>query len=63
MTRSSVSFGPRQEPQAYSGQIVSLEGSQLVASVQDSAGSSLALTLDLQIDAARRTLSGSLRVT
>jgi sulfoxide reductase heme-binding subunit YedZ len=62
MTGSSVSFGPRAAPQAYSGQIVSLEGSQIVASVQDSSGTSLSLTADVRIDSSTRTLSGSLRV-
>jgi sulfoxide reductase heme-binding subunit YedZ len=62
MTGSSVSFGPRQAPQAYSGQIVSLEGSRIVATVQDSSGASLDLTADLQIDESTRALSGSLHV-
>jgi hypothetical protein len=63
MTGSSVSFGPRQAPDAYSGQIVSLAGSRLVATVQDAAGASLDLTADLRIDSSTRALSGSLRVT
>ncbi len=62
MTGSRVSFGPRQAPQAYSGEIVSLEGSRLVASVQDSRGDALDLTLLLRLDSSSRTLSGSLRV-
>jgi sulfoxide reductase heme-binding subunit YedZ len=62
MTGSSVSFGPRGAPKAYSGQIVSLQGSQLEASVQDSSGTSLALTVDLHLDTSSRTLSGSLSV-
>jgi Ferric reductase like transmembrane component len=62
MTASSVTFGPRQAPQAYSGQIIALEGSRIKATVQNAAGASLDLTADLQIDAATRTLSGSLHV-
>ncbi len=62
MIGSSVSFGPRGAPQAYAGQIVSLEGSQLVASVRDGSGASLSLTADVRIDSSTRTLSGSLRV-
>ncbi|HEY6835059.1 MAG TPA: ferric reductase-like transmembrane domain-containing protein [Gaiellaceae bacterium] len=62
MTGSSVSFGPRGSPQAYSGQIVSLEGSRIEATVQNSAGASLDLTADVQIDTSNRTLSGSLHV-
>jgi Ferric reductase like transmembrane component len=62
MTDSSVSFGPRGAPRAYSGQIVSLEDSQLEASVQDSSGTTLDLTVDVHLDTSSRTLSGSLRV-
>jgi hypothetical protein len=62
MTGSSVIFGPRGAPQAYSGQIISLEGSRLEATVQNSAGASLDLTVDLRIDPATRAFSGSLHV-
>jgi DMSO/TMAO reductase YedYZ heme-binding membrane subunit len=62
MTGSRVTFGPRAAPGDYSGQIVSLEGPRLVASVQDAAGHALDLTLFLRIDPSSRTLSGSLRV-
>lgn len=63
MTGSQVSFGPRGAPGAYSGQIVSLAGQRLVASVQDAQGHALDLTLTLRLDSSNRTLSGSLRVT
>ena len=63
MTDSSVTFGPRSSPQAYSGRIVSLEGSQLVASVQDASGNALQLQIDLQLDRSSRTFRGSLHVT
>jgi DMSO/TMAO reductase YedYZ heme-binding membrane subunit len=62
MTGSRVSFGPRQAPRAYSGQIVSLDGPRLVASVQDSRGDALDLTLLLRLDSSSQTLSGSIRV-
>jgi sulfoxide reductase heme-binding subunit YedZ len=62
MTGSRVSFGPRQAPHAYSGQVVSLAGPRLVASVQDSRGDALDLTLLLRLDPSSQTLSGSLRV-
>ena len=62
MTGSTVSFGPRQAPHAYSGQIVSLAGPRLVATVQDSQGDALDLTLLLRLDTSGQTLSGSLRV-
>jgi hypothetical protein len=63
MTGSSVSFGPQGAPQTYSGQIVSLEGSRLVASVHNSSGSALGLEIVLNLDSSSRTLSGSLHVT
>jgi len=63
MTASSVTFGPQSAPQAYSGSIVSLNGSQLEASVRDASGNSLALQIDLQLDQSSRTFSGSLHVT
>lgn len=62
MTGSRVSFGPPGAPGAYSGQIDSLEGARLVASVQNSRGDALDLTLLVRLDASNRTLSGSLRV-
>jgi Ferric reductase like transmembrane component len=62
MTGSRVSFGPPGAPGAFSGQVVSLEGARLVASVQDSQGAALDLTLLLRLDSSSRTLSGSLRV-
>lgn len=62
MTTSSVSFGPPASPRAYSGEIVSLAGSRLVASVQDSHGDTLDLTLVLRLDSSRQTLSGLLHV-
>ncbi|HSC48833.1 MAG TPA: ferric reductase-like transmembrane domain-containing protein [Gaiellaceae bacterium] len=63
MTGSRVTYGPRAAPGDYSGQIVSLDGSRLVASVQDARGDALDLTLLLRLDPSNRTLSGSLRVT
>jgi DMSO/TMAO reductase YedYZ heme-binding membrane subunit len=63
MTASRVTFGPRGNPGDYSGQIVSLEGPRLDASVQDGQGNSLDLTLRLRLDSANQTLHGSLRVT
>ena len=62
MTGSRVTYGPQTAPGDYSGQIVSLDGSRLVASVQDARGDALDLTLLLRLDASNRTLSGSLRV-
>jgi hypothetical protein len=63
MTGSSVRFGPRGAPDTYAGQIVSLDGSRLVASVRDGSGNALGLNIDLSLDPSSRTLSGSLHVT
>lgn len=63
MTASRVTYGPQANPGDYSGEIVSLEGPHLVASVQDGQGNSLDLRLLLQIDPSNRTLSGSVHVT
>lgn len=63
MTASRVTYGPRANPGDYSGRIVSLEGTRLVASVQNGQGTSLDLRLLVRIDPSNGTLSGSLRVT
>lgn len=63
MTGSRVTFGPPGAPGDYSGEIVSLEGPRLVASVQDSHGARLDLMVLLHLDSSNQTLSGSLRVT
>jgi hypothetical protein len=62
MTGSSVTFGPQRSPRAYSGRIDSLEGSRVAASVSNSSGHALGLTLVLRLDSARGTLSGLLHV-
>lgn len=63
MTGSSVSFGPRQSPDAYSGRVVALEGSRLVAAVRDSSGQAINLDLILRLNSSSGTLSGALRAT
>lgn len=62
LTDSRVTFGPRQSPLAFSGRIVSLEGSRIAASVQDGSGRALDLTVVLRLDSSSRTLTGSLHV-
>jgi DMSO/TMAO reductase YedYZ heme-binding membrane subunit len=62
MTTSSVDFGPAGSPRAYSGSIVSLAGSRLIASVQDARGDALDLTLVLRLDSADQSVRGSLHV-
>lgn len=62
MTTSSVDFGPPGSPRAYSGTIVSLAGSSVVASVQDARGDALDLRLRLRLNSNDQSVSGSLHV-
>ena len=61
MTQSAVALGPPAQPQLFGGRIISLQGSQLVASVANAAGHSVRLTLNLSIDQANQTVSGTVR--
>jgi hypothetical protein len=58
MTSSQVSFGPTASPQQYTGQVTSLNGSNIDATVTDSAGAKVALSLDVSLSGT--ALSGSL---
>lgn len=59
MTSSGASYGPPSLPNEYVGKIVQLNGTQLVLELTDSAGATIDLTVDLQIDSATRRLSGT----
>lgn len=61
LASSSVTFGPSGAPTAYHGQVVLLNGDQLVASVVDSAGSRINLGVLLQIDPMTGSVKGSLQ--
>ena len=61
MSASSVKFGPTSAPSEYTGSIVSLSGQRIVASLSDASGKTLTLTLDLRIDSASGTVSGTAR--
>jgi hypothetical protein len=54
MTASSVAFG------SYTGQITSLQGTQVEAALHNGSGTKLALGLDLNIDRVTGTVTGSL---
>lgn len=60
MTASGVSFVPATTSATYTGQIVSLSGTRVVANVSDSAGDSLTLHFSLNIDNSAQTVSGTL---
>jgi hypothetical protein len=61
MTESAVSLGPPIQPQLFGGKIVSLNGTKIRASVADAKGRSVPLMLDLSLDPANETVSGTLR--
>jgi hypothetical protein len=61
MTQGSVAVGPRGEPNLYTGRIVGLQGSRIVASAQSSDGQALRLDIDVSIDQASGTVSGAVR--
>jgi sulfoxide reductase heme-binding subunit YedZ len=58
---SSVTFGSTSAPSDYRGQVVSLSGTQLIASVTSSSGRPLQLVIQLQIDPAANTVTGTLQ--
>ena len=60
MTSSRVTFGPRSNPDQYSGRITALDGTNIQASVTDSAGSGYGLLARIQIAPGSRGVSGSL---
>lgn len=49
LTGSQVSLGPSSAPDEYTGHVIQLEGSTVVASVRSSTGPSLTATIDLEI--------------
>jgi hypothetical protein len=59
MTASGVSFVPATTRSVYTGQIVALQGADVVADVQDSAGHSLRLEFGLNIDQSSGDVSGT----
>ena len=58
MTSSQVSFGTTASPHRYTGQVTALNGSTVVATVTDAAGSRVVLSLDVSLSGS--ALSGSL---
>jgi sulfoxide reductase heme-binding subunit YedZ len=61
MTQGSVSLGPRGEPNLYTGRIVGLQGSRIVAAAQSSDGSAMRLAIDVQIDEANGRVNGTVQ--
>jgi hypothetical protein len=61
MTGSQVSFGPTGSPHQYTGQVSSLNGGSIQATVKNSAGSAVSLSFDLSLSGT--AMSGSLTAT
>lgn len=61
LASSTVTFGPASAPAQYRGQVVVLDGDQVVAEVTNSAGTRLDLGVVLQIDPSRGSVSGTLQ--
>jgi len=59
MTASGASYGPPASPNEYVGNIVQLNGTQMVLQLSDSTGATIDLTVDLQIDSTTRRVSGT----
>lgn len=63
MTESGVSFVPASTRSVYKGRVVSLDGSDLTASVRDAAGDRLLLRFSLALDPDAGSASGSVRAS
>ena len=61
MTQGSVSLGPRGEPTLYTGHVVGLQGSQIVAAAQSSDGTAMRLAIDVTIDQANASVNGTVQ--
>jgi hypothetical protein len=62
LTGSQVDLGPASQPKLYEGHITQLQGSSLVASLSDAAGSTLVATIRLNLSQGSSQVSGSLQV-
>ncbi len=59
MSSSRVALGPASAPGQYLGQVTSLQGTSIAATVHDASGASLRLLARLQIDSAGGSVSGT----
>ncbi len=59
MDHGVATLGTAAQPVLYSGSIVSLNGGDVVAKVRDATGNSAVLTLRLNLNPARTTVTGS----
>ena len=63
MTSSRVTLGTASNPNLYTGVITALEGTQLGASVRDSAGHRLRIAAQLQLSPSSNAVSGATTIT
>jgi methionine sulfoxide reductase heme-binding subunit len=61
MTQSSVSLGPPGQSTLYRGRVLALQGPRIVATVSNASGSSIQLQIDLSIDQAAGSVTGTVR--
>jgi hypothetical protein len=61
MTQGSVSLGPSANPNLYTGRVVGLQGSRIVAVAQSSDGSAMRLDIDVSLDQATGNVSGTVQ--
>jgi hypothetical protein len=61
MTEGTVSLGPPGQADLYTGKIVALHGSRMVAAATSGNGGSLRLTIDLSIDQGSGAVNGTVR--
>jgi hypothetical protein len=61
MTQGSVSLGPSGSPNLYTGRVLGLQGSQIVAAAQNSDGSAMRLNIDVSLDQSNGSVSGTVQ--
>lgn len=59
MSQSVVTLGPIGQPTLYRGQVLSLQGTQILARVSKGAGTSIELNISVSVDQATGTVSGT----
>jgi hypothetical protein len=63
MTSSRVTLGTRSNPDMYGGQVTSLQGTSIDATVHDAGGHALRLAFQLQLDPANHSATGTVRAS
>jgi hypothetical protein len=61
MTQGSVSLGPNGNPNLYTGHVLGLQGSRIVAAAQNSDGSAMRLDIDVSLDQSSGSVSGTVQ--